>query len=212
VTERITVLVVDDHPVVRKGIISLLSNRGDVEVVGQAGNAAEAVAVYTMLRPDVVLLDIRLGEESGLDVLDELLEIDPGARVLVLSSFDDEEYVTRSLRAGALGYLLKADSDGTLLSAIDAVAAGRHALSPMVTDRIVARVFGDPTEREPEALDRTQRRLLEMVAAGATNAEIAEALFMSNRTVKRRLSEIFSLLGVDNRTEAAAEAARRGLI
>ncbi len=213
-TRTLSVLIVDDHPVVRKGIASLLSSRSDVAVVGEADRGVDAVAAYRRLQPDVVLLDIRLGSESGLDVLDEILEVDGSAKVVMLSSFDDEEYVMRSLGAGALGYLLKGDSDGILVNAILTASEGRRVLSPQVTDQIIVRMFGRPADddRTGPDLDDMQLQVLRLVASGATNADIAEALFMSDRTVKRRLSEIFAVLGVDNRVEAAVEAARRGLI
>ena len=127
VIDQIKVLIVDDHPVVRQGIRSLLSNPDRFEIVGEASDGVEALASYRALQPDVTLLDIRLGESSGLDVLESILDVDSEARVLMLSSFDDHEYVMRSLRAGAFGYLLKGDSDTTLVNAVDTVAKGEHA-------------------------------------------------------------------------------------
>ena len=131
------VLIIDDHPVVRQGIKSLLSNYETFEVVGEAATGETAIDQFRSSRPDVVLLDIRLAKDSGLEVLDSILDDDPEARVLMLSSFDDDEYVERSLRAGALGYVLKGDSDAQLVSAIEAVAGGHRALSPRVAEQLV---------------------------------------------------------------------------
>jgi|FLYL01.1.fsa_nt_gi DNA-binding NarL/FixJ family response regulator len=205
----VRILVVDDHPVVRKGIRSLLSNYDDFEVVGEADDPPGALAAFARLRPDLVLLDIRLGGGSGLEVLDGILGMEPTAKVLMLSSFDDEEYVHRSLEAGAMGYVLKGDSDSVLVAALRTAVEGRHVLSPQVTDQLVSRIYLG--QDRPE-FDETDREILRLLAAGASNAEIAERLFISDSTVKRRLRSVFSRLGVQRRTEAAAEAVRRGLI
>ena len=205
------ILLVDDHPVVRKGLKSLLSNYAEFDVVGEAATAAEAVERFREVAPDVVLLDIRLAGSSGLEVLRKLLSIDPGAKVLMLSSFDDEEYVDASLRAGALGYVLKGDSDSVLVTAIETVAGGRRALSPDVTDQLVEQLYGQGRVLGPE-LDEIDRTMLRLLAEGASNVRIAEELFMSDSSVKRRLRAVFGRLGVSRRAEAVAEAIRRGLV
>lgn len=206
---KASVLIVDDHPVVRKGIRSLLSNYREFTIVGEAATPEEAVEAFLRHRPDVVLLDIRLAGGSGLEVLSTILERDPGAKVLMLSSFDDEEYVHRSLKAGALGYVLKGDSDAVLVTAVQTVASGRHALSPHVTDQLVAQLYLG--EDKPD-FDDSDREILRLLAQGASNTEIADRLFMSDSTVKRRLRAIFNRLGVSRRAEAVAEAVRRGLV
>lgn len=211
-TEPARVLIVDDHPVVRKGIRSLLSNFPQLDVTSEAGTRKEALASFRETRPDVVLLDIRLGKDSGLEVLDELLDIDPGARILMLSSFDDEEYLTRSLRAGALGYILKGDSDAVLVSAIETVAKGGRALGPEMTHRLVEQLYGDNPSDGDEAFDEIDREILGALAEGDSNHEIAIRLFMSDSTVKRRIRGIFDRLGANRRPEAVAEAVRRGLV
>ncbi len=205
------ILIIDDHPVVRKGIRSLLSNYPQLEVVAEAGTRKDAIAAFGEHSPDVVLLDIRLGDEAGLEVLDQLLDMDPDARVLMLSSFDDEEYVTRSLRAGALGYILKGDSDAVLATAIETVAAGGRALGPEVTHRLVEQLFGNHDSGEDE-MDELDLGILEALAEGDSNRDIARRLFMSDSTVKRRIRSIFDHLGVNRRPEAVAEAIRRGLV
>lgn len=206
------VLIVDDHPVVRKGIRSLLSNYRQLEVTGEAGNRDEAITSFVEDRPDVVLLDIRLGQDSGLEVLDQILDIDPAARILMLSSFDDQEYLTRSLRAGALGYILKGDSDAVLVSAVETVAAGGRALGPEMTHRLVEQLYGEAPAGNDEPLDEVDRQILVALAEGASNHAIARRLFMSDSTVKRRIRAIFDHLGVRRRPEAVAEAVRRGLV
>ena len=206
-----TILIVDDHPIVRQGLRSLLSNYPEFEVVGEAASAAEGLALYRRLRPDVALIDIRLGAGSGLDLLDAVLEADPAARTLVVSSFDDGEYVTRSLRAGALGYVLKADSPSVLVSAIATVAAGQRTLSPALTAHLVEQLLGEAQQSEPD-LDGLELRMLGMLSRGLSNGQIADQLFMSDTTVKRRLRVVFAKLGVSRRAEAVGEAARRGLL
>ena len=206
-----TILIVDDHPIVRQGLRSLLSNYPEFEVVGEAASAAEGLALYHRLRPDVALIDIRLGAGSGLDLLDAVLEADPAARTLVVSSFDDGEYVTRSLRAGALGYVLKADSPSVLVSAIATVAAGQRTLSPALTAHLVEQLLGEAQQSEPD-LDGLELRMLGMLSRGLSNGQIADQLFMSDTTVKRRLRVVFAKLGVSRRAEAVGEAARRGLL
>lgn len=205
------VLIIDDHPVVRQGIKSLLSNYETFEVVGEAATGQAAIDEFRTSRPDVVLLDIRLAQDSGLEVLDLILDDDPDARVLMLSSFDDDEYVERSLRAGALGYVLKGDSDAQLVSAIEAVAGGRRALSPRVAEQLVELMLSPSQQQGPEFED-VDRAILRMLSDGASNGQIASKLFMSDSTVKRRIRSIFNRLGVTRRAEAAAEAARRGLV
>ena len=206
-----TLLIVDDHPVVRQGIRSLLSNHEEYEVVGEADTAQQAITLHKELLPDVTLLDIRLGDSSGLDVLDQIMAESPDTKVLMLSSFDDKEYVLRSLRSGALGYVLKGDSDVALINAVSSVASGKHTLSPRVTEQVVAGLFAEETS--PEAtLSEDELSTLKLMAEGKSNLQIGKLLYLSQTTVKRRLTTVFATLGVSNRTEAAAEAVRRGLL
>ena len=207
-----SVLVVDDHPIVRQGLRSLLSNYPHFEVVGEAASIEEALAVHRRTHPDVSLVDIRLGAESGLDLLDTLLEEEPTCSVIMVSSFDDDEYVTRSLRAGALGYLLKVDSPSVLVTAIETVAAGQRALSPRITAHLLDHhLSGEPPSSGP-ALEGVERQVLQLLSKGRSNQQIADELFMSDTTVKRRLRTLFAKLGVSRRAEAVGEAARLGLL
>lgn len=213
----IRVLVVDDHPVVRKGIRSLLSNYADLSVVGEAADGDEALAMFREHAPHVTLLDIRMPGMSGLEVLRSLRALQPKARVLMLTSFEDEEYVFKALRAGAQGYILKSASDELLVNAIRSVHAGEQVLSPRVTGHVVQRLLSEPLLGSSEGaaapeFDEEERRILQMLVDGASNAEIAGALFVSHTTVKRKLRSIFEQLKVSSRTEAAAEAVRRGIV
>lgn len=206
-----SLLIVDDHAIVRRGLRSLLSNYPEFDIVGEAASCEEGIAMFRALQPDVALVDIRLGDRSGLDLLDDILDEYPGAKVLIVSSFSDDEYVTRSLRAGALGYVSKADSPSVLVTAIETVASGQQAIGPGVAAHLVEQLIAAPTSPGP-TLEPTEVQMMEMVAKGASNSQIGDRLFMSDTTVKRRLHIVFEKLGVTRRAEAVAEALRRGLV
>ena len=208
----IRIMVVDDHPLVRQGVRSLLSNHADLEIVGEADNGLAALRHVAELLPNVILLDIRLPGETGIDLIKGMRRAAPAAKVLMLTSFDDGEYVTGALRAGAHGYVLKSISDETLVNAIRAVYFGERVLSPQVLDQMIQHLTTDT--REPEIVDLTEdeRGIMRLLANGASNAKIASDLYMSETTVKRKLQEVFEKLSVHSRTQAAAEAVRRHLI
>lgn len=210
---QIRILVVDDHSIVRQGIRSLLSNYAEFEVVGEADDGASALKQLERLSPDVVLLDIRMPGESGLEVLQQMRRIKPNTRVLMLTSFDDDEYVMGALRAGAQGYVLKSVSDKMLVDAIRVAHRGERVLSPQVTEQVVQWALSDQTPpiSEPPQLDEDEQKILRMLVKGASNTQIAAALYMSNTSVKRKLRKIFAKMNVQTRTEAAAEAVRHGL-
>jgi DNA-binding NarL/FixJ family response regulator len=211
----IRILVVDDHPIVRQGITSLLSNYPEFEIVGEADNGKDAVALAAEEELDVVLLDIRMPGESGLEVLRRIRPLQPQARVLMLTSFDDDEYVVGALRAGAQGYVLKNVSDEMLVNAIRSVHRGERVLSPQAAERVVQQLLNEepaPAMTADVSFDEEERRILSLLTEGASNVEIAEALYMSVSSAKRKLRAIFDKLEVDNRAEAAAEAVRRGVV
>jgi DNA-binding NarL/FixJ family response regulator len=212
--EPIRILVVDDHPIVRQGIGSLLSNYAEFVIVGEAGDSTAALALVESRAPDVVLLDIRMPGESGLVIISGILKIRPEARILMLTSFDDDEYVIGALRAGAQGFVLKSVSDEMLVSAIQAVCRGERVLSPQITERVVQHLISDQQEPEPRplTLDEDEREILRLLTEGASNTEIATAMYMSSTTVKRKLRQIFSQMNVHTRAQAAAEAVRRGMV
>ena len=212
--ERIRVMVVDDHPVVRQGLRSLLSNYPDLILVGEAEGSPGALDLAERVAPDVILLDIRMPGTSGVETARLLCRQCPAAKILMLTSFDDQEYVAGALQAGAHGYILKSASDEMLVSAVHAVYRGERVLSPTVMDRVVHEFTEYSRERAQRqtGLSDDERRILHMLAAGASNPKIAAEMYLSETTVKRKLQDIFEKLGVTTRAQAAAEAVRRGLV
>jgi DNA-binding NarL/FixJ family response regulator len=210
--EKIRVLVVDDHPIVRQGVRSLLSNYANLEIVGEADNGLTALRYAADLMPNVILLDIRMPGETGIDLVKRLRQTAPAAKVLMLTSFDDREYVTGALRAGAHGYVLKSISDETLVNAIRAVYFGERVLSPQVLDQMIQHFATGTSESTIVDLTEDERGIMRLLADGASNARIASDLYMSETTVKRKLQEVFEKLAVHSRAQAAAEVVRRHLI
>lgn len=211
--KAIRVLMIDDHPVVRKGIRSLISNYDEVEVVGEANDAADGLQQLTNLQPDVVLLDIRLPDRLGLELLPEIKAIDPNVKVLVLTSFDDEEYVTEALKTGAEGYILKNSTDDSLVHSIQAAYRGDRVLSSGVMDVVLSHMGSDQTEnRIPIDLDTDEIEILKMLAAGAGNNDISESLYISPTTLKRKTRRILEKMNVQSRVQAVAEAVRQGIV
>ena len=210
----IRILIVDDHLVVRRGIRSLLSNHMDFDIVGEAGDAASAMESVHDLQPDVVLLDIRLPDESGLALLKQIRSQQIPTRVLILTSFDDEEYVMGALREGASGFIIKNVSDDRLTDAIRAVFRGERVFSPQITEQIVQQAVSehDKSSASDEAFSQEERRILKLLVSGASNDDIAAELYMSLTSVKRKLRIIFSKLRVQNRAQAAAEAVQRNIV
>lgn len=210
----VRILVVDDHPIVRQGIASLLSNYDEFTIVGQADNGSDALDMVQVHAPEVVLLDIRMPGESGLEVLRRILAARPDTKVLMLTSFDDDEYVLGALREGARGFVLKNVSDEMLVNAIRGVSRGERVLSPQITERVVQYLLSDGAEEMVERItfEKDERQILQMLTEGASNVEISEALYLSISSVKRKLRGIFDKLEVESRAEAAAEAVRRGVV
>jgi len=210
----IRIVIVDDHPIVRQGISSLLSNYDEFELVGEAENGVEGLQLIKMAQPDVTLLDISLPGESGIDILRDIRQQQPEAKVLMLTSYDDEDFVTDALRAGAQGYILKNVSDEMLVQSIKAVYRGERVLSPRVTEKVVKQLIEDKTKTTAPDLDLEEEEItiLKLLCEGASNAEIAQSLYMSTTSVKRKLRLIFNKLNVQTRAQAAAEAVRRGLV
>ncbi|MEK7324157.1 MAG: response regulator transcription factor [Chloroflexota bacterium] len=209
----IRILIVDDHPIVRQGLRSLLSNYPDMTLVGEADSAPAAVELARQTAPDVILLDIRMPGMSGVEAARILSRQHPTAKILMLTSFDDEEYVKGALQAGAIGYVLKSASDEMLAQAVRAVYRGERVLSPRVIDRVVEQFTNYSRERaiRETGLTDDEYRILGLLAAGASNPKIAAELHLSETTVKRKLQDVFEKLSVTTRAQAAAEAVRRGL-
>jgi DNA-binding NarL/FixJ family response regulator len=204
----IRLLVVDDHPVVRDGLCSMFDRDPEFDVLGEAGDGAEAVRLAQELRPDVILMDLRMPGMDGVTAITELAAKGVAARVLVLTTYDTDSHVLPAIEAGATGYLLKDAPRADLLRAVRAAAHGEAVLSPAVTARLMSRV------RSPAAGPLSQRELevLELVAAGTTNREAAARLFITEATVKTHLLNIYAKLGVSDRAAAVAEAFNRGLL
>jgi DNA-binding NarL/FixJ family response regulator len=209
---RIAVLLVDDHEVVRVGLRSLLSREPGIEVVGEAATAEEAVRGAARLRPDVVVMDVRLPDRNGVEACREIRGATPEVKVIMLTSYADEEAVLSSILAGAAGYLLKQIRGHELVRGIETVAAGHSLLDPAVTQKVLEGVKRLATGRGPGGVDELspqEQRVLALVADGKTNKEIAAALGLSDKTVKNYLSHVFEKLHLSRRSEAAAFFARR---
>lgn len=206
------IVIVDDHPVVRQGVSNMLAYQPDIQVVGEAGNAMAFFRRLEECNPDLVLLDIRLPDQSGIEIAQRLKRERPNIRIIMLTTYDDDEYLFQALRAGAHGYLLKSVSPSVLAAAIRRVAKGERLLSPRLMDSVLREFQEMARERSRCDLSDEQLRILRLIADGAINKEIAEALFVSEVTAKRKVQEILEILGASNRAQAAAEAARRGLV
>jgi DNA-binding NarL/FixJ family response regulator len=208
VSGRIRLLIADDHPVVRDGLSGMFAADPGFEVVGEAGDGAEAVRLAGAVKPDVILMDLRMPGMDGVTAITELTRRRISARVLVLTTYDTDSYVLPAIEAGATGYLLKDAPRAELLRAVRAAAAGQGVLAPSVATRLMSRV------RTPEAelLSQREFEVLELVAAGTTNREAAARLFISEATVKTHLLHIYAKLGVGDRAAAVAEAFNRGLL
>jgi DNA-binding NarL/FixJ family response regulator len=209
VSAPVRILLCDDHAVVRAGLRALLSSAEGIEVVGEAGSGEEALAMTTRLRPDVVLMDLQLGEGmDGVTATRRLTTETEGAtRVLVLTMFDTDSDITRAIEAGATGYLLKAERPDELFAAIRSAASGRTTLSAPVADRLLAQLRSP----RPTLSDR-EHEILTQLARGLGNREIARTLFISEATVKTHLSHVFTKLGVTDRAAAVAKGYEQGIL
>ncbi len=212
----IRVLLAEDHDIVREGTRQLLERAGDLAIVGEAGDGEEAVHLAELLQPDVVVMDVRMPKLTGIEATRRLKARRPGTRVLILSAYENDEYVLPLLEAGADGYLLKTTNGADLAQAIRTVHAGRTALDPLIAGKVVghltARRQGYRAEGMAEALTAREIEVLQAAARGMANKEIAEALVISTYTVQVHLRNIFGKLGVDNRTQAVTYALAQGWI
>ena len=209
---KISVLIADDHAVVRGGLRALLDTEEGIEVIGEAADGVEAITRARALNPDVILLDLMMPRKDGLQVITEIRESDPGARILVLSSFSDDEMVFSAIKGGALGYLLKDSSPSELLQAIREVYNGESSLHPTIARKLI-RELNRPSNLPPSEDPLTERevQVLMLVAQGMSNQEIADTLVISERTVRTHVSNILSKLHLANRTQAALYALKEGL-
>jgi len=206
----IRILVADDHPMLREGLVAVLSTQPDFDIIGEAADGAEVVRLAEALRPDVILLDLEMPDVDGVAALEGLRDAVSAARAIVFTAYDTDERILRSLRAGARGYLLKGASRQEIFDAVRTVHAGGSLLEPGVTTRLLDHVREGGEQAEP--LTPRELEVLALISEGLHNSEIAGRLFVTERTVKFHVSSILAKLGADNRTEAVALAARRGLI
>ncbi|MEU8272839.1 response regulator [Microbispora bryophytorum] len=204
----VRVLIVDDHPVVREGLRGMLESDPAITVAGEAGSGEEAVVRSAALAPDVVLMDLRMPGGDGVSATTRILAARPETRVIVLTTYENDQDIVRAVEAGAAGYLLKDTSRADLLAAIISATRGETVLSPSVATRLVTRMRAPASE----TLSRRETEVLALVGRGLTNAEIGRALFISETTVKTHLLRVFTKLGVSDRTAAVTTALARGLL
>src|SRR5674536_321200 len=206
--EVIRVFLVDDHEFVRRGLAALLDTEDDIEVVGEAGTVADAMARVPALRPAVVVLDVLLPDGNGVALCRDLRSVLPEAGYLMLTSFSDDEALFDAILAGAAGYLLKQIRGNDLVDAVRTVASGRSLLDPAVTQRVLERLRNPPApDAKLASLTVTERKILDLIGEGLTNRQIAELIYLAEKTVKNYVSSLLSKLGLERRTQAAVYAA-----
>ena len=200
----IRVFLLDDHEIVRRGIKELLESEGDIVVVGESGLAQEAARRIPALRPDVAILDGRLPDGSGIDVCREIRSRDPNIAALILTSYDDDDALFSAIMAGAAGYILKQVRGTDFIDTVRRVAAGQSTLDPSVTAQVLERLRnGPPKDKELEALTGQEQKILELIGEGLTNRQIAERMYLAEKTVKNYVSSMLAKLGLTSRTQAA---------
>jgi len=210
--KKITILLVEDHVVVRESIRQFLEREEKLEVVGEAGDGEEAVQMASQLKPDVIIMDISMPKLNGIEATKRIKALQPSAAILILTAYDYEQYIFPLLEAGAAGYLLKDVSSRELISAIETVYRGEAVLHPAVARKVMQRLTkAEPTEeRASDLLSKRELAILKMAAKGMSNSDIAEELHLSARTVESHLGSIFNKLGVGSRTEAVIKAMKKG--
>lgn len=200
----VKIILVDDHEVVRLGLQSLLSLYDHLEIVGECGNAEEALSLVKSKKPDVVLMDIKMPGKNGIEACKEIKEASPSTHIIMLTSFDDDEFIYKSIIAGASGYVLKEIGSIELIHAIDTVAEGKSLLDPTVTARIMQNIRQPAKEDKTEILTSQEKEMLFLISKGLTNRQIANQIMLGEKTVRNYVSVIFSKIEVNNRAEAAA--------
>ncbi|MCH7801936.1 MAG: response regulator transcription factor [Chloroflexi bacterium] len=213
----IKILIVDDHTMVRDGLVSMLGRQKDFAIVGEAGNGREAIEKARDLGPDVILMDLRMPEMTGVEAMRAINERDPDAKIIVLTTYDTDEYIFDAIEAGAKGYLLKDTSREELFSAVRAVNRGESQIEPGVAAKVLTRLAqlsrqsSDPN-RSNDTLSDREIEVLQLIAGGSANKQIAAELTISESTVKTHVANIFQKLNVSHRTEAVTQALQRGII
>jgi two-component system response regulator DevR len=208
-TTPIRVFLLDDHELVRRGIRELLEGEGDIEVVGESGSAQEAARRIPALRPDVAILDGRLPDGSGIDVCRDIRSVDPTIKALILTSYDDDEALFSAIMGGAAGYILKQVRGNDFVDIVRRVAAGQSMLDPAMTAQVLERVrSGPPKDKALEGLTEQEQKILELIGEGLTNRQIAERMYLAEKTVKNYVSSMLAKLGLNSRTQAAIFATK----
>ena len=211
-----TILIADDHPLLREALRQTLSSRKDMEVVGEASDGEEAINLASQLKPDIVVMDIMMPNIDGIEASRQIKKVAPNTAILILTAYDDENYVIGLLDAGAAGYLLKSARGQDLVQAIRAIRAGESVLHPGIIEKLLKRAMTRSAEiTEPkvnELLSNRETEMVKLLATGMSNKEIAERLSLSIRTVKAHMSNIFTKMSVASRSEALVEALRLGLV
>ncbi len=212
-TESIRIVIADDHPIVRQGLATVLSQEEDLEVVGQAANGLEAVAQARELRPDIILMDLQMPKMDGVEAIQEIKMETSDIGIIILTTYDTDDYIFRGIEAGARGYLLKDSPPEEVLKAIHTVHKGESMIQPRVASRLLDRFSQLSHDSVPEeVLSPREVEVLQLIAKSAVNKEIANELFIGESTVKTHIIHIFNKLEVKGRTEAVAEAVRKGII
>ena len=212
-TEPIKLLIADDHPVVREGLIAMISRESDFKVVAEANNGLEAVEKAKQFKPDVILMDLRMPELDGVEAIRQIAETEPNTKFIILTTFSDDEYIFKGIEVGARAYLLKDAPREELFKAIRAVYQGESLIQPVVASKVLSR-FAELSRQTqaPELLTEREIEVLTLIAKGSANKEIAEELHISNSTVKTHIASIFQKLGTNDRTEAVTMALKKGII
>ena len=213
VKESIKVLIVDDHPIVRQGLATVLEQQEDLSVVGQAVDGIEAVAKARDLLPDIVLMDLQMPQMDGVTAITQIIGERPDSKIIILTTFDTDEYIFSGIEAGAQGYLLKDSPPDEVVKAIRTVHQGESMIQPRVATRLLERLGKLSHSHPPETLlSRRETEVLQIMSTGAANKEIASQLQIGQSTVKTHIVRIFSKLGVNGRTEAVSEGLKKGII
>ncbi len=213
---KTTVLIVDDHPLLREALRQVFSNQKDMDVVGEAGDGEEAITLVSQLKPDIVVIDIMMPKLDGIEASKQIKKIAPNTAILILTAYDDDNYVLGLLEAGAAGYLLKSARGQDLVEAIRAIQTGESVLHPKIIEKLLKRAVsksaGIEGPKASELLSDREMEILKLLATGRSNKQIAEKLCLSLRTVKAHISNIFAKMNVASRSEALVEALKLGLV
>jgi NarL family two-component system response regulator LiaR len=210
------ILIADDHPLLREALCQVFSNQKDMEIIGQAGNGEEAIDLTSQLKPDILVMDIMMPKFDGLEASRQIKKIAPNTAILILTAYDDDNYVLGLLEAGATGYLMKSAKGQDLVEAVRAVRAGESVLHPKIIEKLLKQAMVKPIaaaeQKIKNLLSDREMEMLKLLATGMSNKEIAESLCLSLRTVKAHMSNIFTKMNVASRSEALVEALRKGLL